>query len=83
MTEKAGAAYLVELTAARAEAQSLLAANEITNKTCEALRRELADRPPSGRVRELEIELANVRMSHSWRVTAPLRHISRMLYRRP
>jgi SAM-dependent methyltransferase len=35
------------------------------------------------RVRQLEADLANLRLSHSWRVTAPLRQVSRMLYRRP
>jgi hypothetical protein len=33
--------------------------------------------------RKSEARLVNTLTSHSWRVTAPLRRISRMLYRRP
>jgi SAM-dependent methyltransferase len=35
------------------------------------------------RMRQLEADLADMRMSHSWRVTAPLRRISHLLRRRP
>jgi SAM-dependent methyltransferase len=88
-----------ELAATRGEAKGLRAANEMAETACAALRAELLSIRPTGahiqkaaaqpgdasydRVRQLEADLVNLRLSHSWRVTAPLRQVSRLLYRRP
>jgi SAM-dependent methyltransferase len=91
----------LELAAARGEARGLLAANEMAEQACTALRGELfpgrptevrtpaarpqpqADATSYERMRRLEADVAAMRMSHSWRVTAPLRRISRLLRRLP
>lgn len=70
-----------DLTATRAEAKVLLAANEMAEKACAAYRARPAN-GSSDRIRQLEDDLATIRRSHSWRVTAPLRAVSRMMRRR-
>jgi len=68
-------------TALRSE---LSQARDAEGATQQALWSARADRADAlNRVRQLEAELANVWASHSWRVTAPLRRISRILYPRP
>jgi hypothetical protein len=89
------------LAEARGEAKGLLVANEMAERACEALRSELlskraveanhvttsvqlqTDAALQEQVQRLETAIANIQMSHSWRVTAPLRRISRLLYHRP
>ncbi len=59
----------------------------LSRRTAEAaLVVAMTQRPPDAALQEqvqrLEAAIANIRMSHSWRVTAPLRRISRLVYRR-
>jgi SAM-dependent methyltransferase len=77
--------YAEELAAARDEVKGLLAANEMAERACALLRHQLAEiqqgngytRRSANRSAELEVMLA----STSWRVTAPLRAVSRALRR--
>ena len=81
------AALQTELLATRDEVKGLLAANEMAERACALLRSQLADRQPSvgdaaARSKNHAAELEVILASTSWRVTAPLRAVSRA-FRRP
>jgi SAM-dependent methyltransferase len=77
-------ALQTELLATRDEVKGLLAANEMAERACALLRSQLAERQQS--VREVpqsrnNTELEAILASTSWRVTAPLRAVSRAFRR--
>jgi SAM-dependent methyltransferase len=79
------AALQTELLATRDEVKGLLAANEMAERACALLRSQLADRQQSvgdaSRSKSHAAELQVILGSTSWRVTAPLRAVSRAFRR--
>jgi len=78
-------ALQTELLATRDEVKGLLAANEMAERACALLRSQLADRQQSvgdaARSKNHAAELEVILGSTSWRVTAPLRAVSRAFRR--